>query len=353
MNKLLDKLVVFIFCFTLYIQNTNNAYIVVPVIIAIAFAALNSYFTSGRFHLISFTAYLGICFFSPLFLFFAPLICYDILLSKRQWFALFVLVTAAANYSKIPAVVYLLLMLMTGLAWLMKRRTGSAEKIKSEYTDLRDSTKEFSLRLEDKNKELMEKQDYEINLATLNERNRIAREIHDSVGHLLSSSILQIGALMATCEDDAVKGSLNTLKETLSGGMDSIRDNIHNLHEESVDLYVETNTLVKNFKFCPITLAYDVRSNPEKKFKYAFISILKEALSNIIKHSGATSVSVTLREHPALYQLVVKDNGTKTGMDTEGGLGLKNIADRVAGLNGSVNFSNSNGFTIFISIPKE
>ena len=39
--------------------------------------------------------------------------------------------------------------------------------------------------MEQKNKELLEKQDYEIQVATLNERNRIAREIHDSVGHLL------------------------------------------------------------------------------------------------------------------------------------------------------------------------
>jgi signal transduction histidine kinase len=43
----------------------------------------------------------------------------------------------------------------------------------------------------------MEKQDYEIYLATLRERNRIAREIHDNVGHMLSRSILQIGALKA------------------------------------------------------------------------------------------------------------------------------------------------------------
>ena len=51
--------------------------------------------------------------------------------------------------------------------------------------------------MEQKNKELLEKQDYEIQVATLNERNRIAREIHDSVGHLLSRSILQLGALKA------------------------------------------------------------------------------------------------------------------------------------------------------------
>jgi len=56
----------------------------------------------------------------------------------------------------------------------------------------------MAMLLRQKNRELIEKQDYEIRLATLNERGRIAREIHDHVGHLLSRSILQIGALMVT-----------------------------------------------------------------------------------------------------------------------------------------------------------
>ncbi|HEX3026292.1 MAG TPA: ATP-binding protein, partial [Clostridia bacterium] len=108
-----------------------------------------------------------------------------------------------------------------------------------------------------------------------------------------------------------------------------------------------------NFSFCSLSLDYDIPGNPDKKYKYAFLSILKEALANIIKHSNATSVRVSLREHPALYQLVVKDNGTLESRQKEAGLGLKNIANRVEGLGGIVNFSSENGFTIFISIPKE
>lgn len=353
MNKLLDKLIVFIFCIVLFLQNVHGTYLVVPVIAAVTVGALGSYFDDERLRLLGFAVYLGVCFFAPFFIFFIPLVCYDILLTKWQWSILMILVAAGVNFSSIPTLVYLLLFLLIILTWLMKRRTDSFRKMKDEYTGLRDSAKEFSIQLENKNKELMEKQDYEINLATLNERNRIAREIHDSVGHLLSSSILQIGALMAVCKDKAVGENLLTLKDTLSKGMDSIRDSIHNLYEESVDLYVEINTLTKNFSFCSLSLDYDIPGNPDKKYKYAFLSILKEALANIIKHSNATSVRVSLREHPALYQLVVKDNGTLESRQKEAGLGLKNITGRVEGLGGIVNFSNENGFTIFISIPKE
>ena len=217
---------------------------------------------------------------------------------------------------------------------------------------MRDTTKEFSLQLEGKNRELMEKQDYEINLATLNERNRIARDIHDSIGHLLSNSILQTGALMATCKNETLYNNLNTLKNTLIAGMDSVRESIHGLYDESVDLYTEVRALIDNFHFCEILLDYDMESNLDKKIKYALLSIIKEALSNVIRHSDATGVKLTLREHPALYQLIIKDNGSKKEVSSEG-IGLKNIKQRVDSLKGIVNIRYENGFMLFISIPKE
>jgi signal transduction histidine kinase len=233
----------------------------------------------------------------------------------------------------------------------MKHRSFLLEKTKSKYNALRDTTKEFSLQLENKNKELMEKQDYEINLATLNERNRIARDIHDSVGHILSNAILQTGALMATCRDEVMKERLTVLKDTLSSGMDSVRSSVHDLYEESIDLYTETKRLCDGFDFCEIALDYDMDSNPDKKVKYTMLSVVREALSNIIRHSDATQVRITLREHPALYQLIVRDNGTKKAPDGDG-IGLKNIAQRVESVGGLVNIGYDKGFTVFVSIPK-
>jgi signal transduction histidine kinase len=197
----------------------------------------------------------------------------------------------------------------------------------------------------------MEKQDYEIRLATLDERNRIARDIHDSVGHVLSNAILQTGALIATTGDAAEKERLGILKDTLVSGMDSVRTSVHGLYEESVDLYAEVKRLTDGFDFCLITLEFDMDSNPDKKVKYAMLSVIKEALSNVIRHSDATEVRIRLLEHPALYQLVVRDNGTPKTI-TGDGIGLKNIAQRVESVGGRVNISDDSGFTVFVSIPK-
>jgi signal transduction histidine kinase len=239
------------------------------------------------------------------------------------------------------------------IAFILKHRTISLQNITKDYYKLFDNTKEISMKLEKKNTELLEKQDYEINLATLTERNRIARDIHDNVGHLLSRSILQIGALLAINKNEETKDSLRLIKDTLVVAMDSIRTSVHDLHEESIDLQIEIQNLVDNFKFCPINFDYDVATNLEKNLKYCFITVTKEALSNIINHSNATTASVIIREHPALYQLVIQDNGLACSYNSENGIGIKSITDRVAAVGGNVNISTTKGFRVFISIPKK
>jgi signal transduction histidine kinase len=93
--------------------------------------------------------------------------------------------------------------------------------------------------------------------------------------------------------------------------METVRTSIHDLHDESLDLYTEIKGLCDNFDFCGIELNFDMDSNPDRKVKYTLLFIVKEALSNIIRHSDATHAAVTLTEHPALYQLVVRDNAQK------------------------------------------
>ncbi len=353
MNKLLDKLILFTLCIVFYVQYAQGEYIIVPIICVLSASALASYFQAQLFRFLVFAAYCVCCFVFPVLLFFIPLFCYDVLGIKWKYAVFLAVLPAAARASGIPAASWVFIVLFAALSWFLNQRTGSLEKARREFISLRDSTKELSLRLEDKNRELLEKQDYEVNLATLNERNRIARDIHDSIGHILSNSILQTGALMATCREEAMRERLTTLKDTLSQGMDSIRESIHNLHDEAVDLYTEAKTLVDNFHFCEISMDYDVDGNPDKKIKYALLAVLKEALSNIIKHSNASFVQVVLREHPALYQLSVKDDGIGNGNGGGDGIGLINIRQRVGELNGVVNISGENGFTVFISIPKE
>jgi signal transduction histidine kinase len=88
--------------------------------------------------------------------------------------------------------------------------------------------------------------------------------------------------------------------------------------------------------------------------KNCFLIVIKEALTNTAKHSDATSIRITLQEHPSLYQLLIKDNGNaKTSGKNSYGMGLSNIEERVLTLGGKCTFESQKGFRIFISIPKE
>lgn len=352
MNKLTDKLIIFIVCLTLYIPSINNIYMIIPILITIILSGALSCLGNERFIILAFVLYSIGCFFKPVFLFFIPLICYDVVLMKIKWIWILSFLPLAASSIKPLTLSKWVVAALIIITYALKSRTVSLLSSEKNYYELRDNTKAISLQLEKQNKELLEKQDYEINLATLKERNRIARDIHDNVGHLLSRSILQIGALLAINKDEVTKENLVLIKGTLSEAMDSIRASVHDLHEDSINLQTEIQKLINNFEFCPIKLDYDVETNCEKDIKYCFITVTKEALSNIIKHSNAADVSVTVREHPALYQLVIQDNGSSCSYNSENGIGIKNITDRVIALNGNVNISTDKGFRIFISIPK-
>ncbi len=231
-----------------------------------------------------------------------------------------------------------------------------------QFNKTRDDSTEHAILLEIRNKSLLEKQDYEIYNATLKERNRIAREIHDNVGHLLSRSILLTGALKAVNKDENCKEPLNNLHEALDQAMTSIRESVHNLHDESINLKESIENIVNNFNFCNISFTYDMGTDIPHEIKFSFISIVKEGLNNIYKHSNATDASILLREHPAMYQLVIKDNGnTASNADareylhetrSNSGIGINNIASRISLLNGSLQIHTDNGFCIFITIPK-
>ena len=251
------------------------------------------------------------------------------------------------------------------LSLVLKLKEEGYEELKQEYRKIRDDSKERNLLLQEKNRSLIEKQDYEIYTATLQERNRIAREIHDNVGHLLSRCILIVGAMKIVNEDKKLSFSIEQLEESLNTAMTSVRESVHDLHDDSVNLREVTEELVGEFTFCPVDLSYDMGYDVPREIKYGFIAIVKEALHNIVRHSDASKVKIVMREHPALYQLIVEDNGTvKEPIQSGGvkavsreyqsgqGMGLRNMSDRVRMLGGMMQIVRKEGFRILLRFPR-
>ena len=246
------------------------------------------------------------------------------------------------------------------LAAIFSVRTERSLKLAQEVIHLKDSSTELRLAMQKRQQDLLEKQDYEIHLATLQERNRIAREIHDNVGHMLSRSILQMGALQTIHKEEPLHGQLVAINDTLSQAMNNIRESVHDLHNESLDLKQALREVTDEFRDkYEIAFTYDMSAAVPRNVKYCFLAITKESLANVVRHSNATRVSLYFCEHPGFYQMLVEDNGTDIKVKEAqiakaqvSGIGLSNMRERVEALGGPIAFLTDKGFEIRISVPK-
>ncbi len=355
MFELMDKGFLLVCCLIMGLAHSAEPFMAIPFLLAVAASAANTYKSLAwlRGGSICLLSVLGV--WEPAFLLFIPLCLYDVFVTPQVWFTLLLVPLLILKSQTLGLSMTAFVLLFSGSAFLLKQKNIRYVQLADSHHQLRDSAAELAMKLNSTNRELRIHQDEQVHSAMLMERNRIAREIHDNVGHLLSSAMLQLGALLTVTQAEDVKAPLRTLKGTLSEAMGSIRQSVHGLHDESVDLQLELSAVVRSFSFCQASLDYDVESNPDRRIKYAFLNVVKEALSNVIKHSNATQVSVTVREHPALYQLDIRDNGKNAAYDKEtaGGIGIANMTSRIADLNGRLLITTENGFHIFISVPKE
>lgn len=223
---------------------------------------------------------------------------------------------------------------------------------------MRDASMEHDMLMEQMNHQLIEKQNAQIYNATLKERNRIAREIHDNVGHMITRSILQVGAIGVINTDEKLKAPISDLKSTLDTAMDSMRKSVHDLYDESVDLRQALAKLKPTDSAFAFSLEYDCEDDVQRDVKYAFIAIAKEAVNNAVKHSNGDEIRIIVREHPAFYQLEIMDNGTSVDErslsgETGDGIGIKNIKERVAAIGGTMRIKADDGFRIFVTLMKK
>ena len=231
---------------------------------------------------------------------------------------------------------------------------------KNQLHRTRDDSIELEEILKNKNKALLMEQDQQVHLATLAERNRIAREIHDNVGHLLSRAILLLGAISTVNKDEAIAPQLKMLSDTLDESMEKMRSSVHDLHDDSIDLEKNINEILNELKGFTVNTELDLEEAFPTNVKLSVIGILKEAVTNIIKHSNGNSVSVILHRNYSFCTLSITDNGTLTTEQKErissenfDGIGLTNIKNRANSLGGEAYFYLNDGFTVFARLPFE
>lgn len=357
MRKITDKLLLLVCCLFVSVSVCSGAQAVVFLLLTISLTAICQLTEKGRISLVSEFMFLVISLLYPGMLCYTPVILYDIMCDKRVYLLPVIavkLIYTATTDASIPVI--LMIAVLCVMSFVQMMRTAELSALEEKYRLSRDSFAEQNNSLSEKNRHLREKQDNDIRVATLKERNRIAREIHDNVGHLLSRSILQVGALCITEQDSLRKESLESLNETLNSAMTTVRQSVHNLHDDSIDLKNAVSKAVRPLEEEEIEVMceYGMSNEVPNNVKFSFISIVKECVSNVLKHSNADKVSVILREHPGFYQLMFEDNGDCSDIQKGNGIGLDNMKSRVDDLGGFFSASyDEKGFRIFITIKKQ
>lgn len=372
MFSLIIKLLLLIFGLLLIPETGSSALTTSALLAAVFCTSMCQYFRSRLFTLICALTYFGLgTAFEPFCLFVPPL-CVDVMSQDWDRVVFLALLPISVNSAELGATNSFFLALLVALAVFMQYLEAKIFFLEGDNKNIRDTGTEQSRILEQKNRDLSLRQADAVNLAKLRERNRIAREIHDNVGHALSRSIMQVGALQAISRDETLSEPLNQLQDTLANAMGSIRNSVHDLWDESTDLYGSISQMLSQMTF-ETHLDYDVSKSVPGNVQACIISVLREALTNTTKHSDADRISVTVREHPAFFQLLIQDNGTKkaalrsgggvgrirgggNGGNTIGargsGMGLVNMEDRVRALGGNFSAHWQDGFRIFLTIPK-
>lgn len=356
MNGLLDKLVLFAtLSFLLFTESPGISTIVAMLLIVIVISF--SYIVGRKeFSLLLCVAYFLLGLYLRECMIFIPLLAYELAYYELYYSMILLLPGLWVIFAEFPSEKACYVLLIASIVIPLLRKTKRLDKLEIEFKFLRDSSTELNELLKTKNQNLIEKQEIEIRYTRLQERNRIAREIHDNVGHMLSRSLLQVGAVLAINKDQKMEPFLIGLKDTLNQAMNSVRESVHDLHEESIDLKTSIQQMIAEFSTYEISFSYDVGEQIEKNVVYCFIATIKEALANIVKHSNATKVIINLYETNQNYQLTIRDNGMASNFSVgqrSDGLGLQNMRDRVEQLQGNVRFQNDDGFQIYLSIPKK
>ena len=366
MRRVTDQVILIIYGLILGCTIKIDASLVIALLLAISYLAMMTLADAkSLWRPLLFTGlFYGFSIIYPLCLLFSPLIAYHLISRQNKLMlgiSLLLIIDLSFQsdvISLFPTGTFLAFGLM--IAGYAVTQTRQIDKLTSSLQKTRDDSTELTLLLQDKNRSLRDKQDYEIYAATLKERNRIAREIHDNVGHLLSRAILITGAMKMTNQISSLQEPFESLDSSLGEAMDSIRKSVHDLHDDAVDLEKALEEIIADFSFCSVDFSYYLSKTIAREVKYNVIAIVKEALNNVMKHSNANLVQLTVSESEDLYQVMIEDNGTTISPNTPTnplnietrGIGLINMTERVKKLHGTIIFYSQNGFRIYIKLPK-
>ncbi len=231
---------------------------------------------------------------------------------------------------------------------------------------LQELSAQLEARVEDQTTQLLEQ---ERAAATLAERTRLAREIHDTLAQGLTGIVVQLGAAQRaqTADPNAADQHIDLAQRMAREALAEARRSVWNLRAPALergDLADALRGLVARPIRPQTTATFEQRGEPwplPPDAESALLRVAQEALANVARHAEATRVDVLLDYTPACVRLSIADNGV--GFDAQalsaevasgpwGGFGLMGMRERIALLGGTLDLQNGDGAQVAVTVPR-
>lgn len=184
----------------------------------------------------------------------------------------------------------------------------------------------------------------------------LARELHDNVGQLLSSSKMLLGIAQRNLVN--APESLNIAEETLGKAIVELRGLSKSMDKEWLEQFQLIQNLdteinrINSGKMITIQFIHpdQLPLSPDKQI--VIFRIIQEGLQNIIKHAGAKNIMIEIRKDEQYLLVLINDDGKGFTEESSSGLGIKNMKHRTKLLGGDINWKHpGNGSCVTIKIP--
>lgn len=193
------------------------------------------------------------------------------------------------------------------------------------------------------------------------ERKRIARDIHDTVGHALTGIAAGIDAVMVLIDVDpeAAKKQLTKISKAVKQGLVDIRHTLNQIRPDALENYTLEASLKKmlqefsDISHLKINFSYqwgDV--DFEKTTELVIFRVIEESVTNALRHGHASEVNVTCNLVKDSYEIKISNNG-KPEKTVTPGYGLTQMKERLAIINGKMKVISNPIFTVIVSIPRK
>ena len=192
-----------------------------------------------------------------------------------------------------------------------------------------------------------------------NERKRLAREIHDTVGHALAGVAAGIDAciVMIDTNPEATKKQLKVISKVVRQGMVDVRKSLNRLRPGALEKQGFKEAIEKminefaSIGEVDISLDYRLENlDLENTTEDILFRTIQESMTNSVRHGGASKIDIALYLKDGNLCLTIKDNGIGCENITYG-FGLKQMKERIAIINGTIKFKGTDGFAVLVKIP--